>query len=495
MPVTSPLATESSVFRKDRGDVPPFLWRIFIGLSLLLLAGSVFRAATFPFVHDESLSFGIFTFAPQFAQTANHHLLNTWAMEVCARIFGNAEWSLRLPNLLGHLVYLGAVLALLRRLAHPTIQICAFVALNLNPFVLDFFFLARGYGMGLAALMASLVLLVRGSEEDDLARRRRWLLAALGLSAVAVLANYSFLFFFITLHAVVAIFYFPKSSRRVDVQAVVAVVLSGIFLVFVLSRIRVLASTGQLYFGGTGGFFSDTVRSLIESTLYRATYPHALVVGMVVTAAGLFVAAIGVAIREAMRQGRFPLSMAFAALLAGTALLPILGHTFGYSSLPIERAATQYLPLAAVAFVFALSDVWRAGPATGIALGVPVCALLLAAAGVVHFAVSYNVASCYVWSYDANDKEVISFILRDQRAHGITTTPTLTASWIFLPTFEFYRATLPRQCLASVSHLRYRTGHEDYAYVLESDAAPLATGNYSVLARFADTKTLLLRRR
>lgn len=492
MPATSPIATEPSVSTKERGGMRPLFWWIFVGLSLLLLAGSVFRAATFPFVHDESLTFGIFTFAPQYAKTANHHLLNTWAMEACARSFGTLEWQLRLPNLLGHMVYLGAVLALLRRLRPPAIQICAFVALNLNPFVLDFFFLARGYGLGLAALMTSLALFTEGSEEADIARRRRWLLAALGASAVAVLANYSYLFFFLTLHAVVAIFYFPPAARRVDPKAIVALMLSGIFVLFILSRVRLLAANDQLYFGGTHGFFSDTVRSLIQGTLYRAIYPRWLVVGMVAASAGLFAVAISMAVREAVRQRRVTVPLAFTALLAGTALLPVLAHVFGHSPMPIERAALQYLPLSAVAFVFSLADLWNASTVKWVPRCVSGYALLLALAGFVHFAISYNLSTCYVWSYDANNKAAISLIMQDERQHGFARPPRLTTNWIFLPSFGFYRATLPRPWVISSSHFNERTGDEEYAYVMERDAAPLL-GKYRVLAHFSDTKTLLLR--
>jgi hypothetical protein len=486
-------APESIASEKHRGNVPPFLWRIFVGLSLLLLAGSVIRAVTYPFLHDESLSFAIFTIEPRFGLTANHHLLNTWAMEACARLFGTAEWQLRLPSLLAHLVYLGAVLALLRRLAHPAIQIFAFVALNLNPWVLDYLFQARGYAIGLAALMVGLVLLIRGFEEKDIARRRRWLLGALGAGAVAVLANYSFLFFYLTLHGIVAILYCPRGARRGDLKMVAAVLLSGIFLAFVYGRVRSLASRGELYFGGSQGFFQDTVRSVIEGTLYRIEYPHALMVAAVLAAAGLFVAAIGAGVWQAVRGRVFTLPLAFAALLTGAALVPILSHAFGQSLLPIERAALQYMPLAVTAFVFALSELWRARPAKWIARGVPGCALLLAIAGTAHFAISYNVAWTYGGFNDSNDKIVLSLILRDQQERGSTIPPRLTVTWNLLPTFSFYHATLPERLLASVKNLRNRTGEEEYAYVLECDAAPLVDAKYSVLARFANTETLLLR--
>jgi len=72
---------------------------------------------------------------------------------------------LRLPNILAHVVYLICTLVLLKRFQHTILQIAGFVILNLNPFFLDFFFLARGYGLALAFLMMSLYLLVRTFEK------------------------------------------------------------------------------------------------------------------------------------------------------------------------------------------------------------------------------------------------------------------------------------------------------------------------------------------
>ena len=57
------------------------------------------------------------------------------------------------------------------QLVISAIVIAGFVLLALNPFVLDFFSLARGYGLALACLMSSLYLLARAHEEEPEGRR------------------------------------------------------------------------------------------------------------------------------------------------------------------------------------------------------------------------------------------------------------------------------------------------------------------------------------
>ena len=125
------------------------VWAVLLLAAVGLLASSIYRASTFPFVHDESLSFTIVNGEPGWGASPNNHLLNTFLMRLCSTLFGNSELSLRAPNILAHVLYLVSSILLLRRLQHVLLQVVGFVFLNLNPFMLDFFFLARGYGLAL----------------------------------------------------------------------------------------------------------------------------------------------------------------------------------------------------------------------------------------------------------------------------------------------------------------------------------------------------------
>ena len=152
---------------EPRSKVPAFFNVLLVLASAGLLACSIYRAATYSFTHDESLSFAIFSWRPAVGDTTNHHLLNTWAIQCCSMLFGNSEFALRLHTLVAHGIYLAAGLALLKRLRHPVLQLSGFVLLNLNPFLLDFFFVARGYGMSLAFEMTAIFMLVRAREEIE----------------------------------------------------------------------------------------------------------------------------------------------------------------------------------------------------------------------------------------------------------------------------------------------------------------------------------------
>ena len=86
--------------------------------AVILLLGfflAVIKAYVAPFSFDEALSYN--TFATQSLHTiftaydANNHVLNTLGMKAMREVFGNSEFSLRIPALIGRIVFLtGAAL-------------------------------------------------------------------------------------------------------------------------------------------------------------------------------------------------------------------------------------------------------------------------------------------------------------------------------------------------------------------------------------------------
>src|SRR5262249_14140126 len=148
--------------------------------------------------------------------------------------------------------------------------------LALNPFVLDFFSLARGYGLALACLMLSLYLLARAHEEKPARRCVIYGFLSTLVAAFAVLANFSFLAYYVPLVLVAAwLVGSDRSYRRFsrDRMVVAAGLLGGgaLFACFPLYKLLLLRRAGELYFGGNTGFFSDTVEGLVRASAYSNT--------------------------------------------------------------------------------------------------------------------------------------------------------------------------------------------------------------------------------
>ena len=134
--------------------------------GFLLFCYTLTRAYLLCFTWDESYSYLEYVRHSSWLQphlnnmSANDHSLNTWLMKICSGSFGISELSLRLPNLFAHLFYLFFSTQLVRVFSSNIHKLLAFVLLNCNPYILDFFSAARGYGLSMGLIMAALYFLV-----------------------------------------------------------------------------------------------------------------------------------------------------------------------------------------------------------------------------------------------------------------------------------------------------------------------------------------------
>jgi hypothetical protein len=176
------------------------------GTCMLLFAFAVARAARVPLTFDEAAAFlryidtefpsvfhttllSIFSF-----EVATNHFLNTLLTKICYAVAGSSELALRTPNLLGYAMYLWFALLIVRRCRDRAIAIAGFLLLNLNPYLLDFFTLSRGYGLSLGFLLGALYFLFRFFDAlQDGASAAGSLTRTLAMACAAVMANFALL--------------------------------------------------------------------------------------------------------------------------------------------------------------------------------------------------------------------------------------------------------------------------------------------------------------
>jgi hypothetical protein len=172
---------------------------IFGLIALAFIVYEVLRAARVSITFDEAATqltylssglFGVFDL-----RSANNHFLYTFLAKLFGIFAGSSELSLRLPSLLGYLLYLGSSWAILNRSFGRFMALSGFLFLNLNPYVLDYFSLGRGYGLALGFEMTALYffLIFLDSGRSVQGRRNRALAMSLSLALASALANLSFL--------------------------------------------------------------------------------------------------------------------------------------------------------------------------------------------------------------------------------------------------------------------------------------------------------------
>jgi hypothetical protein len=255
-------------------------------LACLLFAYVAIRAYVLPITWDEAANYLQFTRKgllspfhfpfPHFG--ANNHFLNAWLTYVTTAAFGASEFTLRLPVLGAHLLFLYYTARLSSQFSVPLLRLSSFVVLNANPYLLDFFSLSRGYGLAYGLLAGSLWYLYQFFKTNH---QSRYGLASIVFGIMAVTAHLTLIHFLISLLGLIvvaSILLAPPGlsldrrvshALRVNAIAVAAV---AFFLLPTLVVLRRLNRAGSFFYGGTTSFWKDTIVSVFERSLYEKQY-------------------------------------------------------------------------------------------------------------------------------------------------------------------------------------------------------------------------------
>jgi len=85
---------------------------------------------------------------------ANNHYLNSLLLAISAQIFGISEWAIRLPNLLAFLLFARYVFLWGAEMKGTIARLLFPITIYASLFIIEFFALARGYGLSMAFLLA-----------------------------------------------------------------------------------------------------------------------------------------------------------------------------------------------------------------------------------------------------------------------------------------------------------------------------------------------------
>src|SRR5206468_2416472 len=115
-----------------------------------------------------------------------------------------------------YILFLFFSVKMFSRFESPLLCITSFLILNLNPFLLDFFSLARGYGISIAMMMASLFFLYcYCQKKSDFTNA----LYSLVFGALATLAHLTLLNYFFALSAIlVALIFFQDKEKYLKLK-------------------------------------------------------------------------------------------------------------------------------------------------------------------------------------------------------------------------------------------------------------------------------------
>ncbi len=431
---------------------------IAIALVSFLFLANLYRARTQSITCDEAFTHQLFLVPPASVMfttyDANHHILHTFLCRISVSLFGLSEFTLRLPSLLGGLIYFLVVYRLSRYLFGDTWTfLLAVEALTLNPLLLDLLSAARGYGLGLAFCLWAFYHILRYLARPD--ERSSLFKAAAGL-ALSVASNLTFLLPDAGLAILLIVVFLADGSRsggrkllaeRASLLAqcfyVPAVLIAFPLIALPLAK----AQRDHFYYGSRS--LAETVDSLVSLSLFHhptlwgiAKYYSILMICISAVAKWIVPAVLllaGLAWIEIARGwiraksfqslGRIDQFLFLSAGAAFLALgLSVAGHRATGLLYPISRTGLYWIVFF-VLISLGLARKW-------VLLRAPL--LLFLGLCTAWFAFEFNTNQYTEWRYDAGTKRIVHLLEAKHAVQGGGTT-RVGVSWLLEPSMNFYR--------------------------------------------------------
>ncbi|WP_162915892.1 hypothetical protein [Paraflavitalea soli] len=368
--------------------------------------------------HDEAYSFRLIKtnyFIALFG-TANNHWLNSFFMELFNDLFGDGPGWVRLHSVLAFPFFAWALYRLGNLIKARAGAIIFWALVLLNPYVLDFFSLARGYGLAMTFQAWSLYYFIKAAQAPAF-HYRSWLMVWL-MNALMIAANLSYFYTAIGMAGFCGCVFITSLMRRQPVSKglIRILVLYGLLLLGTVADLLFIKYYGKdLGFGGDDQLIASLMGSVWEGSLYGAAYGD-LLPALTYCSFFLLLVVSGWYGWQALRHKKISTGFILAILFAGIVVLNMVFHLVLNNPYLLGRTALQwYVPgilllcVAGSEWVPAVNSTRWAG--RGIAV---VVALIMGA----HFYTRADRAFCFEWSLQANSRQALYDLYAQQPQHA-----------------------------------------------------------------------------
>lgn len=421
-----------------------------LGFFFGLLYIIVYKALRLPVTYDEvsaALNYPRFNIWQIIMFTDNwpsNHILNTLFIKLSEYIFGITPLSIRLPNIIAFILFFSA-LYLIARKYFSRLGILFFMPFILclsNPYFLDFFSLARGYGLSNTLMLISVFFLLKFM---DTGINRYYFLVIL-FSMLAAYANFTLLIFWVAVHVpllVLAYIRFENEKDKAHFAGTLAVTLliSVLFLLLCYIPLHKMQSTNQFQYWAHKSFYQNTiVETIFDSRAYHdnilfknTTIANFFVVFSIFMAmCTLFKCAISRRISFLNKSYTSMLTMLLFSVFTVNIMQSILLGTPYLNG----RTALSYYVLFCLVFMFWLRDTGKFNIVLANVLALVTTVLLL-----MNLYLSIELNRTIEWWFDVHTYHVVNYIKKHQQECKPAKVVTLNTHWEFYPSFSFYKQT------------------------------------------------------
>ena len=476
-----------SLMLTSEKDKSPALRNTLLSFSALLLCYTAYRAWQIPFTIDEVDTVKDFVdheminiWGPG-PVSANNHMLNSALMKVFASVFGPHVFVYRLPNLLAHVLFLFSSYKLCLRLRTQLLVLGGFLLLNANTYFLDFFSLARGYGLAAGCFMAAIHMFCRFYES----RKEKYAAYSFVWMSVGVLSNFSLLIFYPGLGLILFLLILSDRKKYSFKQLRFPVLITLVLALIIYSPIWKLNHFGALYYGGVTGFWHDTVGTLMVPELYRSDLTPVLVMPVMIVLGLILFILSGYACLSFVRdrlKAFTPFSL-FLVLLLSAVIFITLQHFLLDVKFPKDRTALCFIPAFFITFIFFCDELSIRN--NRLAHGF---FFFLFSPCMVNACASLNLSHCYEWKFDASTPEAITEIETDRPKERKV---NIGVSWTMAHAFNYYRKT---ENLSWIDSLGIDTERVKFDYLFVTpDVSATEREGFTLMKEYKASGTFILK--
>jgi len=454
---------------------------VFLILSLGLAAYTFIRAAGSSITHDEVgnyLGYSIYPVRDIILFTnlqLGNHVLNSLLVKLTTSLFGISEFTLRLPNLIAHLLYLYFSWKIIRLLTKDKyVAIAGFIMINVNPYLLDFFSISRGYGLEISMLVIGIYLMMKFWQQG----KPLYIWGSMIMNALGVLSNFNFIpmyfsiILLINFLMIIDLIRLKKPFKSsilalLKVNMPVLIVSAGLAALIVgpIIRLEVIGEFSAR--ANKDGFWDNLFRSVIRHSLYGQflgdTMQVSLTIVFQVLSAMFVMLLVWHIYKDRWNATRSGLFQVFSLLMI-VCLWFFLQHVLMGSRYPQQRTALFILPL----FLFTLIACFDIIAAfKGFQVPVRIVAGLVSLLILFHFYNTANFRYYFDWQYDADTKQMLTENLDNMKSVAPNNERRVNFGiyWLYEPGIDFYLRVNKINWVKLIIYRNSFAGQADFYYI------------------------------
>lgn len=423
----------------------------------------------------------------------NNHILNTMLAKLSMMIFGKEQWAVRLPSLLSFIVFGFGVFRILKLVLKPTSYFFLPAAiLFINPYLLDFFGLCRGY-----AISTTMVTLTVGFMIEGFMRKKPMLIwLSLLTSILASYSNFSALVFWVATTAIIWFYFFVESKKdwkKLIKPTIILFFISVAYLALIITPIIKMQSTNEFQYWTSRGFYSETIKSLIVDWWYDSKILSSVSLDLwAILLIIIVLFSIFYFLRNLIKT-KFSVQSFYQPIFVTTAILLLPALVSIIQSIILKtpnlngRTAMFFFPLISSVFAITFSLIpefkkqWIHKSLAAFAIVILV----------INLTSRVSLKHVKEFYFDQNTLEVINYIKEKSDGKPIS----LKTSWFFNPSFYFYTYTekAPWIDLQAFDYNIDITTLSEYYYIWAEDYKQLEP-RFEIVYKFSPDRWLLKQR-